>query len=218
MKKPPADKKAPAAKTTRRTTTTSKRAPAVPPTDAQRLREAVAPYLSLRRLQHLVAFEHQNLRAALLTDDPPLEVQAMLHVLAALMLPDTRQPVTRPADVAALLVVEMSGLLQEQVRVVCLDTQHRIQTIHTVYNGTLHSAGVRLGELFREPLRRNSAAIILVHNHPSGDLTPSQQDLLITREATLLGKQLDIPVLDHLIIGHGQWLSMGMEYPRQAES
>jgi DNA repair protein RadC len=216
MKKPPADKKAPAAKTTKRKTTTTRRANVPPQPDEQLLRDAVAPYLSLRRLQHLLACSNENLRAALLTDDPPPDVQAMLHVLAALLRPDEREPVTRAADVAALLLVEMSGLAQEQVRVVCLSAQHRIQTIHTVYHGTLHSTGVRLGEIFREPLRRNSAAIILVHNHPSGDLTPSEQDLLVTREATFLGRQLDIPVLDHIIIGHGQWLSMGSEYPIQA--
>jgi DNA repair protein RadC len=199
MKKTPTAKK----------TTTAK---AAPKTDEQRLREAVAPYLSARRLQHLVAMAPDSIQQALLTDQPPPEIVAMLKVLAALLRPLKREAITRPADVAALLVVEMSNLAQEQVRVVCLNTQHQIQTIHTIYQGTLHTAGVRLSEIFREAFRLNSAAIILAHNHPSGDLTPSPADLLITREATYLGRQLDIPVLDHLIIGQGRWLSMGADY------
>ena len=211
MKKPAA-KGNTAAKTTKRATT-STRAKAAPQTDEQRLRQAVAPYLSLRRLQYLVANTQEDLRAALLTDDPPPDVQAMLHVLAALLRPLEGEPITRAADVAALLMVEMSGLAQEQVRVVCLDVKHRIQTIHLVYQGNVHSSVVRLAEIFREPVRRNSAAIILVHNHPSGDLTPSPEDLLITREATIMGRQLDIHVLDHIILGHGDWRSLGNEYP-----
>jgi DNA repair protein RadC len=212
MKKPSTPKSTTAAKTTKRKTT-STRAKAVPQTDQQRLQEAVAPYLSLGRLQQLVAFKSDALHKALLTDDPPLEVQAMLHVLAALLRPADGQPIARAADVAALLLVEMSTLSHEQVRVICLDAKLRIQTIQTVYEGNLHTASVRVGELFREAFRRNSAAIILAHNHPSGDPTPSTQDLLLTREASEVGRLLGVPVLDHLIIGRGQWVSMGAEYP-----
>jgi DNA repair protein RadC len=220
MSKSKAAQGEPAASTSakRAKTTASKRAKAVAPTDEERIRAAVAPYLSLRRLQHLVAYKPDELQHALLTDDPPLEVQAMLHVLAALLRPAPREPITRVADVAALLVAEMSNLAQEHVRVVCLDTKRHIQTIHTVYQGTLNGTSVRLSELFREAFRRNSAAIILVHNHPSGDLTPSQDDLLITRQISTAGRLLNIPVLDHIIIGRGRWLSMGGEYPLFDES
>jgi DNA repair protein RadC len=211
MKKTPAAEGT--AKPAAKRKTTSTRAKATPQTDEQRLRAAVKPYISQRRLQHLMTFNPQELREALLTDPAPIEVQAMLALLSALLRPDERTQVWRAADVAALLLVEMSSLAQEQVRVVCLDAKHHIQTIQTVYQGTLYTTGVRLVEIFREPFRRNSAGIIIVHNHPSGDVTPSQSDLMFTRQASTVGSLLDIPVLDHIIIGRGTWINMGAEYP-----
>jgi DNA repair protein RadC len=210
----PGDPAAPStkAKTSTAKRATSKRANAAPQTDEARLRAAVAPYLSVRRLQHLMAYKTEDLHDALLTEHPPLEIQAMLKLLSVLLRPLPPEEVTRPADVAGLLMVEMSGLAQEQVRVVCLDTKHRVQTIHTVYQGNVHTTGVRIGELFREALLRNSVGIILVHNHPSGDITPSPADLSITRDATAAGRLLGIRVLDHVIIGQGRWLSLGGEY------
>jgi DNA repair protein RadC len=79
-----------------------------------------------------------------------------------------RLQVKSPADVAQLLMTEMSYLDQEHLRTVCLDTKNRVQTVHTVYVGSLNTSLVRVGEVYKEALRRNSAAIIVVHNHPSG--------------------------------------------------
>jgi len=67
---------------------------------------------------------------------------------------------------------------------------------------------VRVGEVFREAIKLNSAALIVVHNHPSGDPTPSAEDVLVTRQIVDAGKLLDIDVLDHLVIGHGRYVSM----------
>ena len=89
-----------------------------------------------------------------------------------------------------------------------LDTKNRVQTIHTVYIGSLNASMVRVGEVFKEAIRRNSAAIIVSHNHHSGDPTPSPEDVLVTREIVSAGKMLDIDVLDHLVIGHGRFVSM----------
>jgi DNA repair protein RadC len=97
---------------------------------------------------------------------------------------------------------------QEQLRTVLLDTKNRIQAINTVYIGSLNMSMVRVGEVFKEAVRRNSSALIVVHNHPSGDATPSPEDSLVTREIVQAGKLLDIDVLDHLIIGHGVWISL----------
>jgi DNA repair protein RadC len=77
-----------------------------------------------------------------------------------------------------------------------------------VYIGSLNASMVRVGELFKEAIRRNSAALIVVHNHPSGDPTPSPEDVLVTREIIAAGKLLDIDVLDHLVIGQGRFVSM----------
>ena len=78
----------------------------------------------------------------------------------------------------------------------------------TVYRGSLNASLIRVGEVYKEALRRNSAAIIVAHNHPSGDVTPSPEDVLVTREIVQAGKLLDCDVLDHLIIGQGRFVSL----------
>ena len=74
--------------------------------------------------------------------------------------------------------------------------------------GSLNASLIRVGEVFKEALKRNSAALVVVHNHPSGDPTPSPEDVLVTREIVAAGKLLDVDVLDHLVIGHGRFVSM----------
>jgi len=78
----------------------------------------------------------------------------------------------------------------------------------TVYVGSLNASLIRVGEVFKEPLRLNSASIIVAHNHPSGQPDPSPEDELITRQIVEAGKLLSCEVLDHLIIGQGRWLSL----------
>ncbi len=119
-----------------------------------------------------------------------------------------RRQVKSPADIADLLLLEMSHLDQEHLRTVLLDTKNRVQAISTVYIGSLNASLIRVGEVFKGAIRRNSAALIVVHNHPSGDATPSPEDVLVTREIVSAGKLLDVQVLDHLIIGHGKWVSL----------
>ncbi len=121
---------------------------------------------------------------------------------------DERPQIKSPADVANLLLLEMSHLEQEQLRTVLLDTKNRVQEIATIYVGSVNSAQIRVGEVFRDAIRRNSAAIIVAHNHPSGDPTPSPEDILVTRQIVEAGKLLDIDVLDHLVIGRGRYVSM----------
>ncbi|MGQ9611460.1 MAG: RadC family protein [Chloroflexus sp.] len=121
---------------------------------------------------------------------------------------EERFPIHSPADVATLLLVEMSHLDQEHLRTILLDTKNRVQQITTVYIGSLNAANVRVGEVFKEAVRRNSAGIIVVHNHPSGEPTPSMEDIEITRQLVAAGRLLDIEVVDHLIIGNGRYVSM----------
>jgi DNA repair protein RadC len=122
--------------------------------------------------------------------------------------PGERLQIKSPTDVVQLLMIEMSHLDQEHLRTICLDTKNRVQTVATVYIGSLNASLVRVGEVFKEAIRRNSAAIIVSHNHPSGDPTPSPDDVLVTREIISAGKMLDIDVLDHLVIGQGRFVSM----------
>jgi DNA repair protein RadC len=105
-------------------------------------------------------------------------------------------------------MLEMGHLDQEHMRAVLLDTKNRVQGIVTVYVGSVNSALVRVGEVFKEAIRRNSTAMIVVHNHPSGDPTPSPEDILVTRQIVDAGKLLDVEVLDHLVIGRGRYVSM----------
>ena len=91
---------------------------------------------------------------------------------------------------------------------ILLDTRNRVIDIVEIYQGSLNSAQVRVAELFKPAIQRMSAGIILVHNHPSGDPTPSPDDVAVTREIVLAGKLLDIEALDHLIIGRGRFVSL----------
>jgi len=122
--------------------------------------------------------------------------------------PDERLQIRSPADAANLLMLEMGLLEQEHLRVILLDTRNRVLTVTTVYKGSLNSSMIRVGELFREAIRRNSAAVIIAHNHPSGDPTPSPEDVAVTKQVVQAGKLLDIDVLDHLVIGQGRFVSL----------
>jgi len=102
----------------------------------------------------------------------------------------------------------MGALEQEELRVVLLDTRNRLLSIETIYKGSLNSSQVRVGELFKDAIRRNAASIIVVHNHPSGDPTPSPDDIALTRVITQAGKMLDVEVVDHLVIGQGRYVSL----------
>ena len=118
-------------------------------------------------------------------------------------LREKRRQIMSPGDVAELLAPEMGVLDQEQLRVVVLNTRNEVMTVEMVYQGNLNTTVVRVGELFKEAVRRNAAGVMLVHNHPSSSLSPSPEDLQLTREVVKAGRLLNIHVLDHLIIGRG---------------
>lgn len=122
--------------------------------------------------------------------------------------PSDRPVVTSPADAANLVSLEMSLLDHEQLRVMLLDTKNRVYLIQTVYKGTVNTSQVRVAEIFKEAIRQNYPAIIVVHNHPSGDPTPSRDDVRVTRDIVAAGELLGVNVLDHLIIGQQAFVSM----------
>ena len=121
-----------------------------------------------------------------------------------------RPTVTGPLDIAHLLHAEMELLQQEELRLLILDTKHHVLGAPVLYRGTVSAAGGRVAELFREAVRMNASKIALAHNHPSGDPAPSADDIAFTRDAVEAGALLDVPVLDHLVFGHGpgRWVSM----------
>jgi len=116
--------------------------------------------------------------------------------------------VQSPDDAAALLMYEMGALEQEHLRVLLLDTRNRVMRIVNVYHGSLNASLIRVGEVFRDAVRANAAAVIIAHNHPSGDPDPSPEDIQVTRALVAAGKLLDIEVLDHLVIGKNRFVSL----------
>lgn len=122
--------------------------------------------------------------------------------------PEERPAVQSPKDAADLVQYEMSALMQEELWVLLLDTRHRVLGVEKLYKGSLNSSMVRVGELFKPAIHRSAAAIIVVHNHPSGDPTPSPEDLSLTKAVQQAGKLLDIELIDHLVIGQGRYVSL----------
>lgn len=120
---------------------------------------------------------------------------------------DEGAPLRSPRDVWAAFAPRLEDLPVEEFHVAVLDAQHRLERDITITRGILNSSLVHPREVFREAIAERAAAIILIHNHPSGDPTPSADDRAITTQLVAAGRLLDIPVADHLIIGRGRYLS-----------
>jgi DNA repair protein RadC len=116
--------------------------------------------------------------------------------------------VRSPVDVGERLAKAMASLPREELRVLLLNTKNVVTGVVTVYSGNLAGSSVRVGEVFRDAVRRQAAAIVVVHNHPSGDPTPSADDLRITAELAEAGRLLDIELLDHVVVGGRAWVSL----------
>ena len=124
------------------------------------------------------------------------------------IIDDDKPRISSPEDVVRLYGVEMSHLEREELRVVLLDTKQHVKGSFTVANGTVNSANVRMAEVFTPAVKRNAPFLMLVHNHPTGDPTPSSADVKFTHDAIQAGNLLDIGVLDHIIIGQGRHASL----------
>ncbi len=113
-----------------------------------------------------------------------------------------------PRDVAERLILQLAGLEREELLVLLLNTKNVVLGQTMVYQGNVSASLVRTGELFTEAVRRGAPRIILAHNHPSGDPTPSPDDLALTATAIAAGRLLDIEVLDHIVVGRDSWVSL----------
>jgi len=127
----------------------------------------------------------------------------------AITAPEERPAINSPADAANLLMYQLAAVDQEYLYVILLDTRNRIigQPLE-VYHGSLNTSLIRIGEVFREAIKANAAALIVAHNHPSGDPSPSPEDVAVTRSMVEAGRMLDIEVLDHLVIGRHRFISL----------
>ncbi|HVZ78546.1 MAG TPA: DNA repair protein RadC [Gemmatimonadaceae bacterium] len=120
---------------------------------------------------------------------------------------DDGAPIRSPRDVVSAFAPRLEDLPVEEFHVAVLDTQHRMERDITVTRGILNSSLVHPREVFRQAIAERAAAVILVHNHPSGDPTPSGDDRAVTEQLVAAGRLLDIPVHDHVIIGRGRYTS-----------
>jgi len=138
------------------------------------------------------------------------QVQAALELGKRLVAaqPDERPVIRGPEDVHRLLHGDMALLDQEHMRVLVLNTRNHVLATADVYRGSVHTAVVRIGELFREALRHNAPAVVLAHNHPSGDPKPSSADIAMTEQAIKAGRLLDIDVVDHIVIAGSGFVSL----------
>jgi DNA repair protein RadC len=138
------------------------------------------------------------------------QVKAAMELGRRLLIesPEERPQIRSPADAANLVMSEMAYLEQEHLRVMLLDTKNRVLDTNRVYQGSLNTSLIRVGEIFRDAIRANCASLIVLHNHPSGDPTPSPEDVAVTKQIVEAGKLLDIDVLDHLIIGRQRFVSL----------
>jgi len=138
------------------------------------------------------------------------QIKAAIELGRRLVLeaPEERPTIHNPADAAELVQYEMSVLEQEELRVLLLDTRNRVQHVETIYRGSVNSSQVRVAEIFKTAIRRNASNLIVIHNHPSGDPTPSPDDVAITRAILQAGELLDVKLLDHIIVGSGRFISL----------
>ena len=114
-----------------------------------------------------------------------------------------------PADVFHRMGPRLRDLAQEEFHVLLLNTRHRVIREVMVSRGTVDASLIHPREVFREAVRESASGVILVHNHPSGDATPSQEDHEVTIRLQKAGRTLGIPVLDHVVIGRGHYISLG---------
>ena len=137
-------------------------------------------------------------------------LQATLELGRRLSLPQTedKYQIITPADAARLVMPEMSYLDHEQMRVLVLDTKNQVVCDLVLYRGTVNSSVQRAAEIFRPAIIRNCPSIIVCHNHSSGDATPSQEDITVTKQLVAAGQLLDVEVVDHLIIGGHKFVSL----------
>jgi DNA repair protein RadC len=122
--------------------------------------------------------------------------------------PRDREALQSPEDVYRRVKYEMQALEQEHLRVLLLDTRNRLLRQVDVYVGSLNTSLVRIGEIFRDAIQRGAASMIVVHNHPSGDPTPSSEDVAVTRALVQAGRLLDVEVLDHVVVGRAGFTSL----------
>jgi len=121
---------------------------------------------------------------------------------------EEKPQIVSPTDVARLMMPELRALQKEVLLVLCLDTKNKVIAKRQIFEGSLNASIVHPREVFRFAIEQSAASIILVHNHPSGDPAPSSEDIRTTKQLRKAGEYIQIPVLDHVIIGDRDYTSL----------
>jgi DNA repair protein RadC len=122
--------------------------------------------------------------------------------------PEEKMQICSPDGAAQILMAQMGGLDQEHFVVVLLNTRNRIMSVETVYIGNVNRTNVRVAEVFKSAVKQNATAVIIAHNHPTGDPSPSAEDVAVTEKVVEAGQLLGIEVFDHMVIGRGRYVSL----------
>ena len=161
----------------------------------------------LQRIYHAPTQQIASIHG--LGESTAVKLKAALALGLRLCEPRAERPIVNPpADAAALVQHEMSLLEQEYLKVIVLNTRNHVLDIVEITHGSVNSSQVRIAEVLRPAVERNAPAIIVVHNHPSSDPTPSPDDIKITQTIREAGKLMDIDLLDHIIIAKDQYTSL----------
>ncbi len=132
------------------------------------------------------------------------QINAYLHQCSA----SERPAISSPADAANLLEPFIANLDHEELWIVLLNRRNAVIQLVRLYQGSVNSSQIRIGEVFRQAIVEQASAIVIAHNHPSGDPTPSPDDVAVTRAIVQAGKLLDIDVLDHLVVCNARFVSL----------
>lgn len=161
-----------------------------------------------RRLCHMLRERYAT--GAPLADEERHDLTIIRQILTIIdrLLVQRAPQITSPWDAVNALVPEMSALDQEEVRILLLSTRRHVICTITLYRGTLNSTEMRVAEVFRPAIIASADSILMIHNHPSGDPTPSPEDKSFTYRMRSAAAQLDIEVVDHIVVAGGRFLSL----------
>ena len=130
------------------------------------------------------------------------------EISSSLEYAECRPHIKTPNDAVEIVLYDLGIMEQEEMWVMLLSTRNEVLHIQKTYRGTVNKSSVRAAEIFRSAIIENAPAIIIFHNHPSGDPEPSPDDVFVTRQLVEVGKLLDIEILDHIIVAHGKHVSL----------
>ena len=172
-------------------------------------RELMGRYITLGAISHATVIELTHIAHGL-GEKCAIRLKAALELGRRSLAPmtDERPQIRTPSDAAKILMVEMSSLEQEEVRILLLDARNRVISNSMLYRGSQTACSVCVGEVFKAAIRHGAPSLIVAHNHPSGDASPSAEDVKLTTNLVKAGKLLDCEVIDHLVIGSMTWVSL----------